>query len=157
MKFISHRGNLIGPYPDLENRPDYITNALTSGFECECDVWWHNDAFWLGHDKPQYIITDPNFLNQDKLWIHAKNALALHMLKKYHPKTNFFWHQEDEYTITNQGYIWAYPGALLTDQIICVMPENSEVLYSKSEKAEALGVCSDYIVLEKLEEIRRNT
>ena len=149
MKFISHRGNLIGPYPDLENRPDYITNALTSGFECECDVWWHNDAFWLGHDKPQYIITDPNFLNQDKLWIHAKNALALHMLKKYHPNTNFFWHQEDEYTITNQGYIWAYPGSRVSNKIICVMPENADPPYSNEEKRSALGMCSDYVLVEK--------
>lgn len=152
MKFISHRGNLSGPLPELENSPEYIIKALKSGFECECDVRWKDDEWWLGHDEPQYKI-DENFLRTEGLWIHAKNIEALTRLNSL--KLNYFWHENDAYTLTSHGYIWAYPGSKLTNQTICVMPENVE--YTKEEKAECLGICSDYIVFEKLEEIRRNT
>jgi hypothetical protein len=155
MKYISHRGNLIGPYPDLENRPDYIQNALNSGFECECDVRWQDGEWWLGHDHPQYKVGG-EFLVQKGLWIHAKNTEALIRLKQF-VGLNYFWHETDAYTLTSQGYIWAYPGSELTHQTICVMPENADPMYSKDEKAKCLGICSDYIILEKLEEIRRNT
>ena len=164
MKFISHRGNLIGSYPDLENRPEYILNALDSGFDCECDVWWKDDSWWLGHDRPEYMI-GAEFLTHEGLWIHAKNTDALTRLNNLDrlnrmnnfPTMNYFWHDSDAYTVTSKGYIWAYPGSKLTSEIICVMPENAEPIYTKDEKAECYGVCSDYIVLEKLEEIRRNT
>ena len=23
---------------------------------------------------------------------------------------NYFWHQEDDYTLTSEGYVWVYPG-----------------------------------------------
>jgi hypothetical protein len=154
MKYISHRGNLIGPYPDLENRPDYILNAINSGFECECDVWWRDGSWWLGHDKPQYEISE-DFLTTKGLWIHAKNTQALHRLANFET-ANYFWHETDQYTLTSHGYIWAYPGSELTSLTICVMPENAEPLYTKEEKSKCEGICSDYIVLEKLEEIRRN-
>lgn len=154
MRFIAHRGNLAGPCPDLENRPEYIINALRSGFDCECDVWVRDGEVWLGHDAPQYKLEDPcNFLNMKDLWVHAKNIEALCMLKNNYPNVNYFWHDKDAYTLTSKGYVWAYPGSVLTPDTVCVMPGD---LYTPEEKAIALGVCSDYVVLEKLEEIRRN-
>lgn len=158
MRFIAHRGNLVGPCPDLENRPEYIINAIESGYDCECDVWYHENAMWLGHDAPQYKLEDPCvFLNMKNLWVHAKNIEALSILKKYYPCVNYFWHDRDPYTLTSKGYVWAYPGSTLTGDTICVMPEDANPMYTKEAKARALGICSDYIVLEKLEEIRRNT
>ena len=129
MKFISHRGNLIGPYPDLENRPEYIENALDCGFECECDVWWKDDTWWLGHDRPQYMIKN-EFLTQEGLWIHAKNTDAFHHLNHLDNlnrvnnfrRMNYFWHETDAYTLTSKGFIWANPGSKLTNETICVMP-----------------------------------
>lgn len=35
MKIISHRGNISGPDPELENNPMYITKALDAGFDVE--------------------------------------------------------------------------------------------------------------------------
>lgn len=157
MRYISHRGNLIGPNPDLENRPDYIMNAIDLGFDCECDVWWHDGGWWLGHDRPQYRITDLDFLESGGLWIHAKNSEALMYLQRQYPVSNYFWHDSDAYTLTSHGYIWAYPGSTLSEDTVCVMPENADPLYTKDEKIKAWGICSDYIISEKLEEIRRNT
>ena len=140
MKYISHRGNLIGPYPDLENRPDYVQNALDSGFDCECDVWWKNDTWWLGHDKAQYPVS-AEFIFQKRLWLHAKNTEALHRLRRWSNTLNFFWHETDAYTLTSQGYIWAYPGSKLTSETICVMPENADPLYTRDEKNACYGIC----------------
>ena len=152
--YISHRGNLIGPFPDLENRPDYILNALDSGFECECDVWWWGDGWWLGHDRPQYK-TDFSFLLTPKLWLHAKNLEALERLRIL--ELNCFSHDNDPYVFTSKGHIWAYPGSRLSKITVCVMPENADPLYSREEKELTWAICSDYVVLEKLQEIRRNT
>lgn len=146
MRYISHRGNLMGPFPLLENRQDYIENALNSGFECECDVWCINNKWWLGHDAPQYE-TDISFLFTHGLWIHAKNIEALEKLKG--TCLNYFWHENDRYTLTSRGFIWAYPGSPLTENIICVMPENAVPQYTKDEKMKALGICSDYVMIEK--------
>ena len=38
-------------------------------------------------------------------------------------KFNFFWHQQDDFTLTNRGYIWTYPGKCITPMSIMVMPE----------------------------------
>ena len=53
---------------------------------------------------------------------------------------HYFWHQEDDYTITSKGIIWTYPGKLLLKNSICVLPElfNKQIL-------NCLGICSDYI------------
>ena len=40
MILISHRGNINGKKPDLENKPEYIQNAIKLGYNVEIDVWW---------------------------------------------------------------------------------------------------------------------
>ena len=54
MKIISHRGNLYGREVDNENKPEFIMEALRK-FEVEVDVWFVNDSWFLGHDKPQFL------------------------------------------------------------------------------------------------------
>ncbi len=140
MILISHRGNINGPKPELENRPEYIKNALTNGFDCECDVWRIGEKWFLGHDEPQYEISS-NFFEQKGLWIHAKNYEALAELINIFHHVNFFSHDKDPYTITSKGYIWAYPGkAVHLENTICVMPE-----LTQKEKIKAHGICSDFI------------
>ena len=51
MKLISHRGNIAGKNFELENRPDYISNAIKLGYDCEIDVWLIKNKIYLGHDK----------------------------------------------------------------------------------------------------------
>ena len=138
MKFISHRGNLYGPNKSHENHPKYILNAIKMGFNVEVDVRIKDNFFYLGHDFPQYKI-DAKFLINNKLWCHAKDLNALNKLNKI--KSHFFWHQEDDVTITNKGFFWTYPGKQLFKKSICVLPEKASY-----KKFKCFGICSDYIV-----------
>ena len=138
MYFISHRGNIDGIIKKNENKPDYINQALASGFEVEIDVRFEDNKFFLGHDYNQFEI-DKKFLLNEKLWCHAKTREALIELQKI--KAHYFWHQNDDYTITSKGFIWTYPGKKLLPQSICVLPEN--VNY---KTINCLGICSDFIL-----------
>lgn len=137
MKFIAHRGNIYGPSLEQENNPDYILSAINSGFDVEVDVRIINDKIYLGHDEPQYEV-DMSFLTsiKDFSWFHAKNKEALEFLLKN--KFHTFWHQEDDYTITSNGIVWAYPN--IPTSGIYVMPE----LYNTPINKDCVGICTDY-------------
>jgi len=139
MILIAHRGNFKGPNKKMENNPEYILKTIQKGYHCEVDVWYDGEQWYLGHDDPRYEV-ELEFLKNDKLWCHAKNLQALERLLKNN--IHCFWHQEDDYTITNKGVIWTYPGKALTDNSICVMPEevNKDI-----DVSNCLGVCSDFI------------
>ena len=138
MILISHRGNIEGKQPKLENKPEYISKALELGYNVEIDIWYKN-GFWFGHDKPLYPV-GISFLKNKKLWCHAKNleALSLMLLES---DIHCFWHQEDDATLTSKGYIWAYPGKQPIKNSIAVMPE----IYS-DDVSKCIGICSDYII-----------
>lgn len=140
MIYIAHRGILDGPSEKLENHPDQIKKALDLGFDCEIDVWFLNDRWYLGHDEPQYSIA-VDFLINNRLWVHCKNIEALSMC----PNINRFWHQNDDYTLTWSNYIWTYPGKKLCNRSICVMPE-WDLAPGVIPCGEYAGVCSDYIL-----------
>jgi hypothetical protein len=142
MILISHRGNINGPIPEAENRPDYILNTLKMGYDVEIDVWFENGKFMLGHDKPQYEfpfeLLDKNY---PKLWVHCKNMDALSVLNNLDPsgnKVNYFMHESDLGVLTSKGYIWS---TNLFNRGILVMPE----LFDKQPIESTLGICSDYI------------
>jgi len=139
MFYISHRGNIFGPNKKNENKIDYIKNALDLGFDVEIDVWYHKNNFYLGHDEPQFK-TNESFLLTKEFWCHAKNFEALVNLKKI--KSNYFWHQEDDYILTSSGYIWTYPGKKLDKKSIYVLPEWSKKF---DNSLNFSGICSDFI------------
>ena len=56
MILISHRGNINGSKPEMENKPEYIQQALDLGYDVEIDVWLIDGNFFLGHDEPQYQV-----------------------------------------------------------------------------------------------------
>jgi len=136
---ISHRGNIKGANKMFENSPGYILKAINQGYDVEVDVRLNLGKWFLGHDKAEYPIDDL-FLKNDKLWCHAKNLDALYGLLNLGVKC--FWHQEDSYTLTSNGFVWTYPGFHLTDKSICVMPETTQTVYNFDKCA---GICSDYI------------
>lgn len=143
MILISHRGNINGPQPELENSPEYIEAALNAGYEVEIDVIYQ-DGWWLGHDEPEYEI-EYGFLCRSDLWVHCKNMEAFANLNFIHHGVggiNYFWHQEDDYTLTSTGYIWTYPGKKMIhgSNAIIVKPE-----INKQDISNFVGVCSDYI------------
>ena len=143
MILISHRGNLNGKQPNNENHPDYILRALIAGYNVEIDVWFVDGKFKLGHDEPTYDFPFELFENHfSKLWLHCKNVEAIIALNEFPNQhiVNYFWHQEDDITLTSKGYIWAYPGKQPIKNSIAVMPE-----LNKDDLTKAIGICSDYI------------
>ena len=153
MKFIAHRGNLYGPDPDNENRPEYILRAIEEGFDVEVDLWGDisngRTKLGLGHDNPQYDLPK-DFLEQNysKLWIHCKNLLAWEYLLDRRNCFNGFWHTFEDYILTTWGFCWVYPDKPLPNQLaIAVMPERS--FYSAEDLYKTSGICSDSIVYYK--------
>lgn len=152
---IAHRGNVKGPNPKLENKPSYINIALNKGYDVEIDVWYYDKKWWLGHDKPQYKISR-KWIEDRKLnlWIHCKNLGALELFVKTDTKVgvsspNYFWHQNDEYTLTSHGFIWTYPDKYLSKvgNAICVLPELGYRGYFR----KCYGICTDYVLKYNLE------
>lgn len=143
MIYIAHRGNITGPKPDLENRPDYITAAADLKFDVEIDVWCFDPdgkTCWLGHDKPQYVVPT-SWVNKPEFWCHAKNARALAVLRQN--DIHCFWHQTDDFTMTSKGYIWTYPGKQPTTHSVIVVQDDQQ------PDERFVGVCSDYVKLLK--------
>lgn len=138
---IAHRGNLSGP-SHRENQPSYIAEALAAGYEVEVDLWLVSDRLWLGHDGPQYLITEDFLLEiGHAAWIHCKNLEALNFLTTIYSQLNYFWHQEDDYTLTSQRYIWTYPGKAVTSNAVIV---DCDLENLDEYKNNILGVCTDY-------------
>lgn len=142
MRLISHRGNINGPKPELENSPGYILQAIRAGYEVEIDIWFVDGKFKLGHDEPLYEF--PLSLLEDYhgiLWIHCKNPEALvqmNLIDKVGVRLNYFFHDVDYAVLTSKGFIWSINPL---ENGILVMPEatcNTPAEYT-------LGICSDYV------------
>ncbi len=140
MKLISHRGNLNGPDLLLDNNPNHIEKVLSMGIECEIDVWFCDEHYYLGHDGPLNKIPD-SFLLKNGLWCHAKNLQALEsMLNK---NIHCFWHENDDFTLTSRGYIWTFPEKSVVKKSIIV--DNS--IEWKNKNYNCFAICSDYILI----------
>jgi len=136
MIIISHRGNLSGPDWKNENSPRQIKKALKEKFDVEIDIWLIKNKWFLGHDKPAYQVPK-KFLENPRLWCHAKNRNALTGMIA-NKKVHCFWHEKDLYTITSKNIIWVYPR-----QKTC----KNSVLVSKGPRlaeGRMLGVCTDF-------------
>jgi len=148
MKLIAHRGNTEGVNSELENTPEYIQDALILGFDVEVDVWGVDGELWLGHDEPKYSMKEyfkgVDYLGDNRIWYHCKNLEAIIICDELgHGGTNFFWHQEDDFTLTSRGQIWTYPSKQLSRNSICVLPEKAD--YSVDDLKGCYGICSDVI------------
>lgn len=139
---IAHRGNINGP-SDAENGPVHIVVAISQGFDVEVDIWMNDEGIFLGHDFPQHLV-DETFLEDiaEHAWFHCKNIEALGYFTHNMPDARYFWHQEDDYTLTSNGYIWTYPGKTATSKSIIVLKDKIDL--SKYEGVYA--VCSDYLL-----------
>ena len=137
MIYISHRGYTNGIDNDVENNPDVIESLLDKNINVEIDIRSFKNQLFLGHDEPRYKI-NKEFLLNDKLWCHAKDFQTLEVLSVIN--CNYFWHQNDDYTITSKGFIWVYPGKPLLKNSICVFPEKY-----KQDFSMCYGICTDYI------------
>ena len=141
---IAHRGNTHGPQRDLENRPDYIDAAIRHGFQVEIDLWGSPDSAFLGHDGPQYQV-ELDWLSdrQEQLWVHCKNDLAMSYVAG--SALNWFYHEADAYTLTSQGFIWAYPGKRLPKgRSVGLWFEPESPLGDRNYQG-AYAICGDYV------------
>lgn len=147
MKIISHRGNINGPDSLKENSPKYIEEALSQGYDVEIDVHYDSKykCFYLGHDNPQYVVS-LYWLSKyrENLWIHCKNLEALSEFSK--TAFNYFWHENDRYTLTSKGIGWALIGQYPYPKSVIVLPENTS-LYNLPQGVEFIknsyGICTD--------------
>ena len=115
MILIAHRGNINGKVEKLENSPSYIDSAIEQGYDVEIDVWYHQHEFWLGHDEPSYEVSLKWLTDRkDSLWIHCKDLISIDMLRELQIRNNvdlnYFFHDEDDCTLTSKGDLWVYPG-----------------------------------------------
>lgn len=144
MVLISHRGNINGVNPQLENTYDYIDAALDAGYEVELDVWSYDDKLYLGHDKPDREVS-LEWLNERSywIWIHCKNFKALsYLISK---QLVLFYHSQEDYTLISNGMIWAHNISEVDDN--CVIPLLSKQDVDNWTPTSVGGVCSDFIEL----------
>ena len=138
MIFISHGGNLFGPSAE-EN--DVIQLDLVSKMMIvEVDVWSINGSWFLGHDGPETPVPE-SFLGNKNFILHAKNLEALNRLVD--TDLHYFWHQEDDYTLTSKNFIWTYPRKEVDSNCIIVCQSLEET--RKYADSMAWGICTDYV------------
>lgn len=132
-----------GRFEIHENDPEYILQALKYNFYAEIDLWVINNNFFLGHDGCKYKI-DSSFLNNEKLFVHCKNEESIEYLHNNNLECEYFWHENDKYTITSKRNIWTYMGSYCPKNSIALMPElfDEDIDYKN-----CYGICSDYIEL----------
>lgn len=138
MLVIAHRANVRGPSQN-ENSPQAIEEALELGLSVEVDVRWVGE-FLLGHDAGVYPVS-ADFLQRAGLLVHCKNVEALVRLKG--TSANFFWHQNDDYTLSSHGDLLVNPAAAVFPPAgVILMPELSK--HPISLVKNCAGVCSDW-------------
>ena len=143
MFLISHRGNLNGIQEKRENSPSYIKEALNKGYDVEVDVRFKDNKFFLGHDINQYEI-NKEFLENKKIWCHAKNLSALEKMSS-NSKIHCFWHETDQFTLTSKGYIWTFPDRpVCAKSIIVKLNQGSD--FNPMSEPKCYGICSDYLI-----------
>ncbi|MEY3378223.1 MAG: hypothetical protein RLZZ328_1383 [Bacteroidota bacterium] len=146
MRVIAHRANLNGPDIENENSPDQILKAISAGFDVEVDVRIINGDIFFGHDLPQYKCSEKLLISIiEKAWFHCKNLEAILYLPNKFPGIKYFWHQNDDYALTSNEYIWTYPGKPITKKSIIVLPETikEEELKIQLEN-NPYAVCTDW-------------
>ena len=145
MRIIAHRGNLNGKSQD-ENSPSQIDMCLEANFDCEVDVWVQEKNIWLGHDFGQYAVgLDWLLSRRFRLWIHCKNLDSIEFFSLLSERQlNYFWHQNDSYTLTSLNFIWVLPGSPLIPGSIAVLPEVWEDEDLKENLNNCGGICTDF-------------
>ena len=145
MKIISHRGYLNGANNNLENHPEHIDKCIELGFDVEIDLRLISETLYLGHDFENHKITiEWLLLRKKSLWIHCKNFDSLNFLTQKNFDLNFFWHEDDLFTLTSKKIIWAYPCKNIFYNAVNVLPElnfnKSELMLNK----DIYAICTDF-------------
>ena len=141
MEIISHRGNLTGPSPELENTVASVEMAANF-FKVEIDIRKLNGEYFLGHDEPERKVS-LQWLNyyRDKLFLHCKNADAYECdrLQDFHR----FMHENEDTVTCSRGNVLKHPNFKPLPNSYNMMPENSEQ-ETLQTVLKSSAVCTDY-------------
>jgi len=155
LKVIAHRGLLNGPSSEKENNIKIILSNIKEypNIINELDIWIDSEEIYVGHDYKKKII-EPKILyeNSKNLILHIKgikliSEKSLNLFNNVLNNCHYFTHQEDDFVITNRGWIWSHPRNGFVKNTICVLPEEIESidLAIKKNKFKNLhGICTDY-------------
>jgi hypothetical protein len=152
MKIISHRANLHGRNPALENNPNHIRRLLDKfNFDVEIDVWReknkdHEWSYQLGHDEPRYKVKE-DLLIDPRVWCHAKNYAAFFTLIKL--RANVFMHDKDQCALTSKGYFWTADYHGLASNVGPIGSEKLVLMYQNrwdviKNHERFYAICTDY-------------
>ena len=145
MKLISHRGNIKEPLPNKENSPSYIDSALSSGYDVEVDIRFIDNKFYLGHDNPDYVVSELWLeKRKSKLWLHCKDLDSAIQLSKNKNNFIYFCHNSDPYVLTSNNLIWVHNINLnICERTIIPLLNIDDI--NKFKNKIPYGVCTDYI------------
>ena len=145
MILISHRGNITGRIPDSENRPVYIQDTITLGYDVEIDVRMKESQLYLGHDYAQYRVELEWLLERkDKLWIHTKDFESLDLLIDKGLRI-FFHEQERQTIINNTNLIWSHDLESVSNKSIIPLLDLQSINKYGYLAQDVYGVCSDHL------------
>jgi len=147
-KIISHRGNIIGPITNKENRPSYIDCALQLGLDVEVDIRYIDGKYWLGHDKPDYEVSETWILNRkNNLWFHCKDLNSAHALGKLDNTIIRFCHSTDDFVLVSNNTIWVHNLKLeLNSSSIIPLMSIWDIIHFNNNYTDKIihGICTDY-------------
>jgi hypothetical protein len=120
MIFIAHRGNIDGSKQKRENSPEYLLEAMNAGYHVETDVRYKDNRLYLGHETYGLYPITLDFLQDSRIWAHAKTPETLDFLVR-NSQVHCFWHQGlDLMTLTSKGFIWSLKNLAIEDKAIWV-------------------------------------
>jgi hypothetical protein len=143
---IAHRGLLAGPDHVTENSIERLTANAMSGQQSECDVWFVDGKYWLGHDAPTTPISlEWLCAHREWLLIHAKTPATFHALYQLNQcegaNLHLFYHTDEDLVLTTRGHVIVYPGEPVLTGWISMMPERAP----DQPITNAAVICSDFI------------
>jgi hypothetical protein len=146
MKLISNRGNTKGVNSELENTQPYIQEAINKGYDVKIDIWVKDGKLHLGTDEPKTPL-DIDWLerNHTKLWLQCRNIEVISKFTELDSRggnIHFFWHDGNQISLTNRGYMWCESGEVVPGGIV-YQPVESDIIEG------FYGVCSDNIEIYK--------
>ncbi len=148
---FAHRNNTSEDY--AENSKDGILRCIELGYGAEIDIWVKNKKLYLGHDEYNLTEIEEDFLSQydESLLIHCKNKKAVKFFMDSDKWFQWFVHDQDCFSFTNQGLLICYgikPPKLnryrsltskSTVDCIVMLPERFSI-----EVPKGYSVCTDY-------------
>ena len=147
MLLISHRGNVNGRIPSLENTVPYLKEAVDQGFMVEVDVIEYQGSLYLGHEieecSKRLTLEDVDSIGHKNIIFHAKNVRAASSLTNWKEILHFFGHSNDDFVASSQGLIIAHSRLGYAHNTVCMLPEIHGL--HKNELKGCSGICSDII------------